>query len=196
MIKVINIIWFVMIILGIISFLIKGEAGMLVETIGNSAERSVKLLVTLGGMMAVWSGVMSICRASSLVDILSKILALPMRFLFKGLYNKSKDAQGSIIMNIASNMLGLSNAATPFGIKAMEGLQKINPSKERASDYMVTFLIVNSACIQFLPTTVISIRASLGSSSPSDIIIPTILATSISLVIGLFASKVLGKFYR
>ncbi|KMT22939.1 nucleoside recognition domain-containing protein [Clostridium cylindrosporum] len=192
----INVIWFVMIVLGIISFLIKGEATLMVETIGSSAEKSIKLLVTLGGMMAVWSGIMKICQASSLVDLLSKALSLPMRFLFRGLYQKSPEAQGNIIMNIASNMMGLSNAATPFGIKAMESLQKINPNKERASDYMVTFLIVNSACIQFLPTTVISIRGSLGSANPSDIILPTILATGASLIIGLFASSLLRRFYR
>ncbi len=192
----INVIWFVMIVLGILSFIIKGEAGLLVETIGTSAERSVKLLVTLGGMMAVWSGIMKICQASSLVDILSRILAVPMRFLFKGLYEKSREAQGNIIMNIASNMMGLSNAATPFGIKAMENLQKINLNKEKASDYMVTFLIVNSACIQFLPTTVISIRGSLGSSNPSDIIIPTILATGFSLIVGLTVSSILKRFYK
>lgn len=192
----INVIWFVMIVLGILSFIIKGEAGLLVETIGTSAERSVKLLVTLGGMMAVWSGIMKICQASSLVNILSRILAVPMRFLFKGLYEKSREAQGNIIMNIASNMMGLSNAATPFGIKAMENLQKINLNKEKASDYMVTFLIVNSACIQFLPTTVISIRGSLGSSNPSDIIIPTILATGFSLIVGLTVSSILKRFYK
>lgn len=192
----VNIIWFVMIILGIVTFIIKGEASILVETISSSAEKSIKLLITLGGMMAVWSGIMKICHAASLVDLLSKALALPMRFLFKGLYQKSPKAQGNIIMNIASNMMGLSNAATPFGIKAMEDLQKINPEKDRASDYMVTFLIINSACIQFLPTTVISIRASLGSSNPSDIILPTILATGLSLVIGLIASSMIKRFYK
>ncbi|MEG0371252.1 MAG: nucleoside recognition domain-containing protein [Clostridium sp.] len=192
----INGIWFVMIILGIISFIINGESAVLVETIGLSAEKSIKLLITLGGMMAVWSGIMNICKESSLVDLLSRALKLPMRILFRGLYQKSPEAQGNIIMNIASNMMGLSNAATPFGIKAMESLQNINPIKDRASDYMVTFLIVNSACIQFLPTTVISIRASLSSANPSDIIIPTILATGISLIIGLFTASILKKFYK
>lgn len=192
----INVIWFVMIVLGIISFLLNGNSEALVETIGSSAERSMKLLVSLGGMMAIWSGIMNICRESSLVSILSKILSIPMRFLFKGLHKKSSEAEGNIIMNIASNMLGLSNAATPFGIKAMENLQSINVNKERASNYMVTFLVINSACIQFLPTTVISIRGSLGSNNPSDIILPTILATSISLIIGLLMSSVLKRFYK
>ncbi|MEF9952314.1 MAG: nucleoside recognition domain-containing protein [Clostridium sp.] len=192
----INIIWFIMIILGVVSFIIKGESHLLISTIGDSAEKSIKLLITLGGMMAVWSGIMKLCQASSLVDILAKILKLPMKFLFRGLYERSPKAQGNIIMNIASNMMGLSNAATPFGIKAMESLQEINPQKDRASDYMVTFLIVNAACIQFLPTTVISIRASLNSANPSDIIVPTILATGASLIIGLIASSILRRFSR
>lgn len=103
---------------------------------------------------------------------------------------------GNIIMNISTNMLGLSNAATPFGIKAMEELQNINDSKERASDHMVTFLIVNAACIQLLPTTVISIMAGLKSEDPSAIIIPGILAAIAALVSGLLAARFLRRFFH
>lgn len=192
----INIIWFMMIAFGIVKFLINGDGEALASVISSSAEKSVKLLISLGGMMAIWSGIMNICKEASLISIFSKALAKPMKILFKDLYKKSPETQGNIIMNIASNMLGLSNAATPFGIKAMEGLQTINQNKERASDYMVTFLIINSACIQFLPTTVISIRGSLGSSNPSDIIIPTIIATGFSLIVGLLSSSLLRRFYK
>ncbi|WDU82695.1 hypothetical protein [Caloramator sp. Dgby_cultured_2] len=89
-------------------------------------------------------------------------------------------------------MLGLSNAATPFGLKAMEELQKINPKKDTASDYMVTFLIINSASLQIIPTTLISLRASLGSNNPTSIITPIILTSLISLIIAL----ILDRFFR
>jgi spore maturation protein A len=116
-----------------------------------------------------------------------------MRLLFPGLEKKSRRAMGSIIMNISTNMMGLSNAATPFGIKAMEELQRINPDKDRASDYMVTFLIINSACIQLLPTTVISIRAGFKSQNPAEIILPTILATAAALITGLISNMFLKR---
>ncbi len=99
-------------------------------------------------------------------------------------------------MNISANILGLSDAATPFGIKAMEELQKINPEKDKVSDYMVTFLIVNASCIQLIPSTVISIRASLGAANPSDIIFPTIISTFISLIFGLISNLIFKRLFH
>lgn len=192
----INWIWFFMIIVGIAAFIAGGDVEGLVSTMTDSAEHSIQLLIGLAGIMAVWSGIMKLCEKAGIVNFIAKILSLPMRLLFPGLEKKSRGAMGSIIMNISTNMMGLSNAATPFGIKAMEELQRINPTKDRASDYMVTFLIINSACIQLLPTTVISIRAGLKSQNPAEIILPTILATSAALVTGLVASMFLKRRMR
>lgn len=192
----INILWFLMIMLGIFAFLIKGDTQGLVRTMGDSAQHSIELLVALAGIMAIWSGIMKLCEKSGLVNFIAKVLSPPMRILFPGLYKKSKEAMGNIIMNISTNMMGLSNAATPFGIKAMEELQKINTKRDRASDYMVTFLIVNSACLQLLPTTVISIRAGLGSYNATEIIIPTIISTFIALITGILSSIFLKRFYK
>ncbi len=189
----INWIWLFMILMAIAAFLIKGDASGLVSAMTDSAERSVQLLIGLTGIMAVWSGLIKICEQSGAMDLLAKLLRLPMRLLFPGLSKRSPRAQGSIIMNIASNMLGLSDAATPMGIKAMEELQKINPDKDSVSDYMVTFLIVNAACIQLLPTTVISIRAGFNSKSPGEIILPTIAATSVALVFGLISAEIFKR---
>jgi len=182
-----------MIIVGIAAFIAGGDVEGLVSTMTDSAERSIQLLIGLAGIMAVWSGIMKLCEKAGIVNFIAKILSPPMRLLFPGLEKKSRGAMGSIIMNISTNMMGLSNAATPFGIKAMEELQRINPTKDRASDYMVTFLIINSACIQLLPTTVISIRAGLKSQNPAEIILPTILATSAALITGLVASMFLKR---
>lgn len=192
----INWIWFFMIIVGIAAFIAGGDVEGLVSTMTDSAEHSIQLLIGLAGIMAVWSGIMKLCEKAGIVNFIAKILSLPMRLLFPSLEKKSRGAMGSIIMNISTNMMGLSNAATPFGIKAMEELQRINPTKDRASDYMVTFLIINSACIQLLPTTVISIRAGLKSQNPAEIILPTILATSAALVTGLVASMFLKRRMR
>lgn len=189
----INWIWFFMIAAGIAAFVIGGNVDGLVNTMTESAEHSIQLLIGLAGIMAVWSGIMKLCEKAGIVNFIAKILSPPMRLLFPGLEKRSRGAMGSIIMNISTNMMGLSNAATPFGIKAMEELQRINPDKDRASDYMVTFLIINSACIQLLPTTVMSIRAGFKSQNPAEIILPTILTTTTALITGLISSKLLKK---
>lgn len=192
----INGIWLFMIIAGIIVFLIKGNSGQLIDVMGDSAQGSIELLIALTGIMAVWSGIMKICEKAGIVDFIARLLTLPMKLFFPGLDKKNKRAMGNIIMNISTNAMGLSNAATPFGIKAMEELQAINENKDRASDYMVTFLIINAACIQFLPTTVISIMAGLKSVNPTGIIGPTIITTLIALTSGLLSSVLLKRFYK
>ena len=192
----VNFIWFFMIAAGILMLIIKGDPKGLIDIMTVSAENSVKLLIELAGIIALWSGIMKICEKAGIIDFLGRVLSPFIRALFPGLNKKSKSAEGSIIMNIAANMLGLSNAATPFGINAMEELQKINPEKNTASQYMITFIIINGACIQFIPTTVISMRASLLSKNPTDIIIPTILTTITALLAGLISNKLLKKIYK
>lgn len=184
----INIIWFVILSAGILTFMIKGDTRGLLQAMTDSAQNSIELLMALLGIMAVWSGIMKLCEKSGIVDALAKILSPVMRILFPNLEKKNKKALGSIVMNIATNMMGLSNAATPFGIKAMKELQSINPVKERASNYMITFIIINGACVQLLPATVISIRAGLSAKDPSDIILPTILTTLTALIAGLICN--------
>lgn len=192
----INIIWYIMLMISIVAFLVKGDLAGITDTITFSAEHSIELLIGLAGIMAIWSGIMKICEKSGMVEHVSKLLSPMLKILFPGLNRKSPKAMGNIIMNISTNMMGLSNAATPFGVKAMEELQNINKDKEKASDYMVTFLIVNAACIQILPTTVISIMAGLKGSNPTVIIVPCMIATSIALAAGLLSCAVLKRFFR
>lgn len=192
----VNFIWLFMIGAGILMLIIKGDSKGLIDIMTISAENSVKLVIELAGIMALWSGIMKICEKAGIIDFLGRVLSPFIRVLFPGLNKKSKSAEGSIIMNIAANMLGLSNAATPFGINAMEELQKINPDKYTASQYMITFIIINGACIQFIPSTVISMRASLLSKNPAGIIIPTILTTFTALSAGLISNKLLKKIYK
>ena len=192
----INIIWYIMLIISIVIFVVKGDIKGVTDTMTFSAEHSIELLIGLAGIMAVWSGIMKICEKSGMVGLVSRLLAPTMRAIFPGLEHRSKGALGNIIMNISTNMMGLSNAATPFGVKAMEELQRINPEKDRATDYMVTFLIVNAACLQILPTTVISIMAGLKSTNPTDIIIPGLITTFIALISGLISNVLLRKLFK
>lgn len=192
----INYIWYIMIIFGVLVMVLSGDSSMVVKVLSQSAKHSTELLIGLAGVMAIWTGLVRVAEEAGFTRIISIAFTLPMKLLFPGLKEKNPEAFRNIVMNITSNVLGLSNAATPFGIKAVEELQKINSKKDRASDYMVTFLIVNSACIQLLPATVISIRAEMGSVSPSDIIIPTMLSTLCALAAGLAAKGILNRFFR
>lgn len=192
--RLINIIWFILIGIGIIFGVITGNGEVLSKAIMNSTQSSVKLVISLAGMMSLWCGVMKIAQKSGITDKLAIPLKPILRFLFKDA-SKSKDAMGSMILNLTSNMLGLSNAATPFGIKTMEELQKINKNKDTATNDMALFLVINAACIQLVPTSVISMRAACGSSNPGVIIIPAIITTGTAAIMGVIYCKILEKFF-
>ncbi|SHH99546.1 nucleoside recognition domain-containing protein [Clostridium grantii] len=188
----INIIWFFIIAIGVIFGLATGKGEILSKSIINSTEDSVTLIIGLIGLMCLWSGVMKIAQKSGITDKLSKLLNPILRVLFK---TASPEAMGSILMNLTSNMMGLSNAATPFGVKAMEEMQKGNKDKDTATNDMALFLVLNAACIQLIPTSVISMRAACGSSNPGVIIVPAILATGFASIMGIFYCKILERFF-
>ncbi len=190
----INIIWFVLLGIGIVFGLATGNGEVLSKSIISSTQSSVKLVIGLVGMMSLWCGVMKIAQKSGITEKLAIPLKPLLRFLFKDA-SKSKGAMGSMIMNLTSNMLGLSNAATPFGIKTMEELQKLNPKKDTATNDMALFLVLNAACIQLVPTSVISMRAACGSQNPGVIIFPAIMTTGIAAIMGVVYCKILEKFF-
>lgn len=188
----INVIWFFIIVIGVVFGLATGKGEILSKSIINSTEDSVTLIIGLIGLMSLWSGVMKIAQKSGITDKLSKALSPILKILFR---TKSPEAIGSILLNMTSNMMGLSNAATPFGIKAMEELQKENKDKDTATNDMALFLVLNAACIQLIPTSVISMRAAAGSNNPGIIIIPATIATGIAAVMGIVYCKILQKFF-
>lgn len=190
----INIIWFFLLIFGIIFGLAAGKGDIISKSIIDSTESSVQLLIGLIGMMCLWSGVMKIAQRSGITEKLAKLLEPILNLLFKDVL-KNENAMGSILLNLTSNMLGLSNAATPFGIKAMEELQKINPKKDTATNDMALFLVINAACIQIIPTSIISMRVACGSKNPGIIIVPALIATGIAAIMGIIYCKVLEKFF-
>ena len=132
---------------------------------------------------------MEIARNTSFVDNLCKLFNPLIKFLFPKLNNNK--AKAEITMNIVANFLGLGNAATPLGLKAMQTLQEENEKKDTLSNYMVMFIVLNTASLQLIPTNVIAIRNSLGSNSPSEIIFPVWIATIIAAIVGIFATKML-----
>jgi len=190
----INFIWFGLIFLGIIVSLFTGKGGDISSTIVNSADNTVKLIVSLVGIMCFWCGVMKVAEKSGLTEKLAKLMRPVLKLLFKEAA-KDEKALGAIVMNLTANMMGLSNAATPFGIKAMEEMDRLNPKPGRASNDMALFLVMNAACIQLVPSTVISIRAACNSSNPGIVILPAIISTFTAAIVGILCCKILQKYF-
>jgi spore maturation protein A len=190
----INYIWFVILAFGIIFGLFTGRGGEVSKAIVTSAGSSVQLVIGLMGLLCLWCGIIKIADKSGLTGKLASVMRPILRRVFKEA-GRDEKAMNAIIMNLTANMMGLSNAATPFGIKAMEELKRLNGNRENASDDMALFLVLNAACIQLVPATVISIRAAAGSRNPGDIILPAALATGTAAIMGVIYCKVLEKYF-
>ena len=187
-----NIIWPIFIIIAFVYAIIIGKVDEVNQSIFDSAASAVGLSITFLGTMCLWNGIMKIVQETSLMEKLTKILRPVMKWIFPDLRNNEKAYQ-DISMNIIANILGLGNAATPLGLKAMKTMQKDNSKKDRLSNSMVMFIVLNTASLQLIPTTVIAIRSSLGSENPSSIIIPVWIATIVAAAVGVCISKVLMK---
>ncbi len=188
----INGIWFGMIV---VSIIVAGYSGKMTELNGSlfeSAKSAVTLALGLIGPMAFWLGIMKIAEAGGLMVIVGRALKPIMSRLFPDV-PPEHPAMSGIIMNMAANMLGLGNAATPFGIKAMQELEKLSPEKGTASDSMVLFLAINTSSVTLLPLGVITIRASAGCTDPASILIPSLLATIVSTTVAIIAAKLMAK---
>lgn len=190
----INYIWFILIFFGIVYGLFTGNGEVISNAIMGSADKTVQFVIQLIGIMCFWCGVMKIAEKSGLTDKLAKIMRPVLKRLFKEAA-KDEKALGAIVMNLTANMMGLSNAATPFGIKAMEEMDRLNSEKGRASNDMALFLVMNAACIQIVPSTVISLRAAAHSSNPGIIILPAIISTTIAAIVGIAVCKILQRYF-
>jgi len=158
----------------------------------SSAKASVELAMGLIGIMALWLGLMRIAEESGLVKIFARAVRPVMIRLFPEV-PPDHPAMGAMVMNIAANMLGLGNAATPLGLKAMQELQKLNKVKDTATNAMATIMALNTSSVTFIPATVIGIRAAANASNPAEIIGPVILATGVSTTVALIMIKFLQK---
>ena len=180
----VNIIWAGLIIIAIIYSLFTGNIDAINSGILKHASSGVNLVLEMMPLIILWTGIMKIAEASGLLNIFSNMLNPILRKLFPSL-PKDHKALGYIASNIAANMLGLGSAATPFGLKAMQELQKDNPKKDTATEAMITFLVLNTGGVTLIPTTVIALRLASGSKNPTEIIITSILATLVSSISGL-----------
>ena len=155
----------------------------------SGAELSVKVAFSLIGIMAFWLGIMKIAEKSGLVQLIAKAIKPITKKLFNEL-DEDSPAIGDIAMNFTANAFGLANAATPFGIRAMENMQRVNDKKDTASNSMCLFLAMNTAGFQLVPATVIAILVGIGYKNPTEIIAPTLLVTSIAFVSAIAMAKV------
>lgn len=190
-----NKLWPFFLIISIIYAIFNGKIEDLNSSIFDSAKSAVELTITLFGTLCLWNGIMQIAIKSNLANIICKALRPAIKFLFPKIKIGSKVEQ-EISMNITANILGLGNAATPLGLKAMKSMQKENPKKDTLSDSMVMFIIINTASIQLIPTTVIAIRNSLNSTNPSEIILPVWIVTICAAISAVLAGKLIIKFVR
>ncbi len=187
-----NIIWPVFIIISYIYAIICGNIDKVNTAVFEYTETAVNLLITLLGTMCLWNGLMEIASNTELINRLTKLLNPLVKFLFPENRNDKKIYE-QISMNLVANMLGLGNAATPLGLKAMKSMQEKNPSKEKLTNDMATFIILNTASIQIIPTTVIAIRMSLGSENPTKIIFAVWISTVCAAIVGIGVTKICIK---
>jgi len=187
-----NILWGAMIIIGITYGAITGRMGEVTEAALSSSKEAVSLCIAMAGIMALWVGLMEIGKKSGLIDLLTGKMRPFLHFLFPNI-PQDHEAMEYISANMIANLLGLGWAATPFGLKAMEAMAKLNNHRETASREMCTFLIVNISSLQLIPVTIIAYRSQYGSVNPAAIVAPAIIATSISTLTGVVFSKIMGK---
>jgi len=185
-----NYIWPIFIIVSIIYAIFAGNIEQINNSIFDSCETAVNLSITFLGTICLWTGLMEVLKNTSLIEKLKKLINPIMKILFPNL-NKNENAYEEISMNIIANLLGLGNAATPMGLKAMDSLAKKNEDKGKLSNEMMMLIILNTASIQLIPTTVIAIRSSLESSNPSKIIVPVWISTVCAAIAGISAAKLI-----
>lgn len=188
-----NYIWLGMLVLGFIVGIINGRVEAVTQAAINSATTAVNLCIGLLGVMCLWTGLMGIAEKSGMVRYIAKLVRPVFRFLFPGI-PKGHPAMGAIIMNLVANFLGLGNAATPLGIKAMGELQKLNRVKNTATNEMSMFLVLNTSCIQLVPATIIAVRTAEGSQNPAEIIVAIWIASFCATITGIVTAKLLAAF--
>lgn len=187
-----NKIWPFFIIISFIYGIYSGNIFNINNAIFESTNQTVELCLTMFGTLCLWNGIMKIATETSLIEKLTKFLKPLISFIFPKIKNDKKISK-EISMNMVANILGLGNASTPLGLKAMDSMQKINTDKSKLSDSMAMFILVNTASLQIIPTTVISIRSSLGSENPTKIIFAVWVATVVAFVTAILGGKLLIK---
>ena len=189
-----NYIFFILIASAIIYGILNGRAEELSTAMFEGANLAVKIAISLIGIMSFWLGIMRIAEKSGFAEFLSKLVAPIINLLFKDI-PKNSPTNANITMSVTANALGLTNAATPIGLKVMEELQEQNKDKTSASDSMCLFLGMNTAGFQIIPATVLAILVGAGAKNPTDIILPTLIVTTGAFITAILTAKILSKFW-
>lgn len=187
-------IWSVIILVSIMVAFLSGNPDIILATCVSESKSSIENILTLAGMMCFWSGIFKIFESTSLLESLSKKIDKITGYVF----NKkelNEEAKKNISLNITSNILGIGNAATVNGIKAMQEMAKVSKS-DKASNNMTKFVLINTASIQLIPTSMIALRTLYGSSNPTNILIPVLIVTAVSLAVGLISINILNKIMK
>lgn len=190
-----SVIWSVMIIISILFSLIKGNSDVLIEYVTKASANSIENIITLAGMLCFWTGIFNILKNTQLIDKLAGVIKPLIGKLLKSDEIDDEIVQ-DVALNVTSNAIGVGNAATVFGISATKKMQAKNKNKDRPNDSMTTFILLNTASIQIVPTTIISLRAMYGSENPGSIILAVWLVTILALVVGMLAIKLLNKVVK
>ncbi|WP_026895141.1 nucleoside recognition domain-containing protein [Clostridiisalibacter paucivorans] len=190
----INVIWLLMIVVGVVVGAINGNLEAVTQAAMDSANLGVELSLGLIGIMALWLGIMKIAEDSGMIQGLAKLLKPIMVRLFPDV-PPDHPAMGAIIMNMAANVLGLGNAATPLGLKAMQELQELNDEKDTATNAMCTFLAINTSSVTLIPSEAMALLVAVGATSKqaTAIIGPSIIATAVSTIVAVIAVKSLQR---
>ena len=184
-----------LIILSFIFGIFSGNSKNVSDAVLSESVNAVNLGIYLLGAMCVWGGIMRVAEKSGITDALCKMFSPLAKFLFKGISPKGK-AFSAICLNITANLLGLGNAATPFGIEAMKALEKEDKCNDTASGNMIVFAVLNTASITIVPTTVAALRMKSGSENPLEILPAVILTSATTLFVSLSAALILNRIRR
>ena len=190
-----NIIWGIFIIIAISYGFFSGNIEYVNNSLFESIENTTNFIIKMAGNICFWTGIMKILSNTTILEKIKKIINPIIKLIFPEIDKKSK-AYDEISMNVVSNIVGLGNAATPCGLRAMEEMQKENDNKAKLSKSMLKFMLINTASIQLIPTTIIAIRTSLGSTKPSSIVFGVWFASIIAFISIIIISKIYIRFFR
>lgn len=191
----VNIIWTIFIFCGIIYAIVTNNVDVVNNTIMESSKTSLDMIIQIFPVLALWMGLMNIAEKSKLLDKFSNLISPVLTKLFPEI-PAGHESLSYIASNIIANVFGLGSAATPFGLKAMESLQKLNKKKDTASRSMITFLIINTSGVTLVPTTIISMRMMYKSTNPTVILLACMIGTTCSTIGGIFVDKIFTKWYH
>ncbi len=191
----VNIVWLLLLVSGILTAAANGNIEIVTTAALESAGTAVKIAIELIGVMALWLGLMKIAERAGIIRMIAKLVKPITRLIFPSI-PPDHPAMGAIVMNISANVLGLGNAATPFGLKAMQEMQKLNHDKKEASEAMCTLLAVNTSCITLIPATILGIRVAAGSAQPTAVVGTTIFATTCATIVALTCDRLFALYWR